>query len=121
MFCNHDCLNCRYADCICPEEELTALEIAESEQRDRETAKANCEADYADLAAAARKRSSEQHRAYYVAHRTELLAYGRRYRIEHREERQIINAEYYRTNKQRLGDLRKEKRRIEKLRRDKSK
>ena len=116
MICDHDCFHCKYDDCVCPEEELTALDIAESERRDRETARANCEADYPDALAAAHKRSSDQHRAYYLTHRTELLAYGVRYRVEHREERKIIHANYYRKNKERIEAMRKEKRRLEQQR-----
>lgn len=114
MFCDHDCLRCVFEDCICPEDELTETEITDAERRDKAAWRQNCVADYQIAEVAARKQLSDDHREYYIMHRTALLEYGKRYRIEHREERRILNASYYAKNRDRINALRREKRRLKK-------
>lgn len=113
MICDHDCLRCRFADCILDEEhdiELTADEILESERLDVEAFRVNCEADYSGEEAR-RKRVRDTKRRYRLYHRQEIMEYEARRRLENREEIQARNKRYYEENREKILARRKELRR----------
>ena len=111
--CDHDCFDCKYEDCICPEEELTAVEEAEAEQRDRNAWKRNCPADYDENPELARKKAeSDRHRLYREQHPEEIRAYNKAYYAKNREREAKRQREYYAANRERLDAYRSEKRRL---------
>ena len=115
MICDRDCLHCRFDDCIVPDDwELTADEIRQAEQTDREAWRFNCEADY-DGEEAKRKRAAEVKRRYYLLHRAECLAYQKAYADDHRAQRNETNRAYYEAHKDRINERRRELRKKNKL------
>ena len=112
--CSHDCFNCLFDDCICGDDDvddMTALEIAEAEERDRRTERYNCEADYAEGdrdAAKARKRRAYR-RAYYQRHRETELAKRKAKRDENREAHNAKNNAYHNANAEEINRRRREK------------
>lgn len=116
MFCSHDCERCPYDDCICPEDEFSALEWAESEKRERETDRGNCEADYDDEEQAASVRRRQMKREWYLAHRGSELIKRAVFREANRERLRQENMAYYEAHKEEINAKRREKRAIERAR-----
>lgn len=111
--CDHNCFDCKYEDCICPEDELTAVEEAEAEQRDRNAWKRNCPADYEDNPELARKKAeSDRKRRYREENPEKIKAYNKAYRAKNREREAERQRKYYAANRERLDAYRSEKRRL---------
>ena len=112
MICDHDCLNCKFDDCILPEDaEESGDEIRLSDELDREAWRSNCEADY-DGEMARRKRVATVKRRYYVRHRAACLSYVRDYNERTRERRNDYAREFYQQNRERINERRRELRRL---------
>ena len=119
MECSHDCLRCPYDDCIWPDEdfELTALEIAQSEQLDREAERMCCEADFVpDEAKSEEARRRHQRRKWYIDHRGSELKKRAAWRAENKEKEQKRHASYYEAHKEEINRRKREKRALEKAR-----
>ena len=122
--CAHDCLNCPYPDCICGDDDIddmTALEIAESEARDRRTERFNCEADYDNgettEESKLRKRRAYR-RAYYYRHHNAELEKRRKKREKNRDALNKANMDYYLRNRDQINLKKREKRALEKARKE---
>ena len=114
MICDHDCLRCRFADCILDEaDELTAEELLESERLDAESFRVNCEADYSGEDAR-KKRVRDTKRRYRLYHKQEIRAYEQRRRTEKKDEIQARNKRYYEENREKILARRKELRKANK-------
>ena len=117
--CSHDCFNCLYADCVCGDDDIddmTALEIAEAEARDRRTERYNCEADYpreATDSIKAHKRRAYR-RTYYYRHRDAEIQKRREKYAANREEINAARREYYLRNRERINQQKREKRALQK-------
>lgn len=119
--CSHDCFTCPYDDCICGDDEIndmTALEIAEAEARDRRTERYNCEADYdgenkKDIQQ--RKRRTYKRNYYYRHHEAER-AKRKKKREQNREAHNAKNMEYYYKNSEKINQRKRERRALEKAR-----
>lgn len=117
MECSHDCFRCPFEDCIQPDDDVTALEIAQSEALDRDAERSCCEADFDDnpeLAAAARKRTMR--RKWYVEHRSTELVKHALYRSTHREEKKRQDTAYYLAHREEINKRKREKRALERAR-----
>lgn len=117
--CSHDCFNCPYPDCVCGDDDIddmTALEIAEAEARDRRTERYNCEADYshetADTIKAHKRRGYR--RTYYNKHREEEIQKRREYREKNRAELRAADRDYYQRNRERINQKKRERRALQK-------
>ena len=111
--CDHNCFDCRFEDCICPEDELTAVEEAEAEQRDRNAWKRNCPADYEENPDLAHKKSeSDRKRRYRLENPEKIKAYNKAYYERNREKEAERQRRYYAANRERLDAYRIEKRRL---------
>lgn len=119
--CSHDCFTCPYEDCLCGDDEIddmTALEIAEAEARDRRTERYNCEADYDgenknDIQQ--RKRRTYKRNYYYRHHEAER-AKRKKKREQNREAHNAKNMEYYYKNSEKINQRKRERRALEKAR-----
>lgn len=119
--CSHDCFTCPYDDCLCGDDEIddmTALEIAEAEARDRRTERYNCEADYdgenkKDIQQ--RKRRTYKRNYYYRHHEAER-AKRKKKREQNREAHNAKNMEYYYKNSEKINQRKREHRALEKAR-----
>lgn len=119
--CSHDCFTCPYEDCVCGDDEIddmTALEIAEAEARDRRTERYNCEADYdgenkKDIQQ--RKRRTYKRNYYYRHHEAER-AKRKEKREQNREAHNAKNMEYYYKNSEKINQRKRERRALEKAR-----
>lgn len=115
--CGYDCFVCPYPDCILSDDDeiqLTELEIAESERRDAETKRYNCEADYEEGKPANEARRREVKRRSYYAHRAEELRKRKAYRETHKSATKAYNDAYYEANKEAINARRRERRRLNK-------
>ena len=116
--CGYDCFNCPFSDCVLSDDEitLTELEVMESENRDAESKRYNCEADYvkdgAKSAAEARRREVK-HKSY-MAHRAEELQKRKVYRETHKEAKNAADKAYYQANRDAINARRRERRKLEK-------
>ena len=106
--CNHNCFACPFEDCI-SDDAPTALEEAESEQRDYDAWRYNCPADYSDEATALRKAECDRKRRYRQENPDKCRAYQKQYRADHLEERRAKNNEWYWKNRERIRAMRAEK------------
>ena len=112
MICDHDCLNCKFDDCILPDEAgVSADEIRMSDELDKEAFANNCEADY-EGEMARRKRVATVKRRYYVRHRAACLSYVREYNERNRERRNDYARTFYEQNRERINQRRRELRRL---------
>ena len=112
MICDHDCLNCKFDDCILPDEAgVSADEIRMSDELDKEAFTSNCEADY-EGEMARRKRVATVKRRYYVRHRAACLSYVRDYNERNRERRNDYARTFYEQNRERINERRRELRRL---------
>lgn len=116
--CSLDCFNCPFSDCILSDDEiqLTELEIRESENRDADAKRFNCEADYVDdgeKSAADARRREAKHKSY-MAHRAEELRKRKLYRETHKEAKNAADKAYYEANREAINARRRERRRLEK-------
>lgn len=116
MFCSHDCERCRFDDCICPEEEISVLEMAESRIRDRIVERGNCEADYDDEKKAADFKRRQMKREWYYAHRRAELKRKKEFRAKNRERLRAESTLYYATHKEEINARKREKRALERAR-----
>lgn len=112
--CDHNCFACKYADCICPDDEMSVLELAESERRDREAERYNCPADFDDPKDQARKRENDRKRRYRRKNPEKVREYYRQYRQARREHYRALNAAYYAKNREKIDAQRAEKRKRDK-------
>lgn len=111
--CDHNCFDCRFEDCICPEDELTAVEEAEAEHRDRIAWKRNCPADYEENPELARKKAESDRKRHYREQNPEKIkAYNKAYYDRNRDKEKERQRRYYAENRERLDAYRSEKRRL---------
>lgn len=115
--CSHDCFNCPYPDCVCGDDDIddmTALENAEAEARDRLTERYNCEADYEidgktqPPEEARKRRKRAYNRSYYNKHREAELARIKAKRTENREAVNAANRKYHHENREERNRKRRE-------------
>lgn len=121
--CSHDCFTCPYDDCICGDDEIndmTALEIAEAEARDRRTERYNCEADYdgEDTATEKQRKRRTYRRTYYYRHHHAELAKRKEKREKDRDAINAKKLDYYYRNKDQINQKRRERRALEKARQE---
>lgn len=118
MECSHDCFRCPFEDCIQPDDdEMTALELAQSEALDREAERSCCEADFEDdpeKAAIVRKRTMR--REWYMEHRATELVKHAQYRATHREEKKRQDTAYYLAHREEINRRKRERRALERAR-----
>lgn len=112
--CGYDCFTCPFADCIFDEDEdlfeETALEIAESEERDREAVRERCEADFETEAQAQRQRELARVREIKKKNRAAYEAQEAAYRAANRETIREKNAVYWQKNARHINARRNERR-----------
>lgn len=115
--CGHDCFACPYPDCVLNDEEeivLTELEISESDRRDADAKRYNCEADYEDGKPAADARRREVKRRSYYAHRAEELRRMKGYYDTHKPQIKSYYDAYYEANREKINARRRERRKLKK-------
>lgn len=115
-FCSHDCERCPYDDCICPDDEISVLELAESKARDRRIERGNCEADYDNEKEAADFRRRQMKREWYYAHRAEDLRRKAEFRANNRERLRAEHNAYYNAHKDEINARKRAKRALERAR-----
>ncbi len=117
MECSHDCFRCPFEDCIQPDDDLTALEIAQSEALDRDAERSCCEADFeGDPEKAAIVRKRMMRREWYVEHRSTELVKHAQYRAAHREEKKQQDSAYYLAHREEINQRKRERRALERAR-----
>ena len=97
-----------------PDDDITALEIMQSEALDREAERSCCEADYEDdPQKAAEIRRRHMRHEWYMEHRASELVKHAQYRATHKEEKKQQDLAYYLAHKEEINRRKREKRALE--------
>jgi hypothetical protein len=112
--CDHNCFACKFEDCICPDDEMSVLELAESERRDRDAERYNCPADFDNPKDQARKRENDRKRRYRRKNPEKVREYHRQYKEARKDHYRELNKAYYAKNRAKIDAYRAEKRKRDK-------
>jgi hypothetical protein len=120
QICNHDCFNCKYADCIAPDDDITRHDSTASNHLDRYAR------DYEELTAIqrAQKKYAKSAKGKETIKRYRQTEKGKissrkavkKYQAAHREKINQAYRDYYAKNAERINKRRRElraKRRLE--------
>ena len=107
-FCKHNCFQCPYDDCVCPDDEISPLEEMDARKRDAEISRARCAADMGSEEAAVKKMRSERSRIYARRHRVRIKQVQAEWYQRNRERRISAQMAYYEANKERINAERRE-------------
>ena len=107
--CDHNCFECKFDDCVCPDDELSQLEESDARLRDAELLRTLCIADIDDEDAQKRKMRADANRRYAAQNREKVRACKRACREKRLDYYREQNMEYYRENRDRINAARREK------------
>lgn len=107
-FCNHNCFQCPYDDCVCPDDEISPLEDLDARRRDAEFERARCAADMDSEEAANKKLRSERSRVYARRNRARIKEVQASWYLRNRDRRIDAQKAYYAENRDRINAERRE-------------
>lgn len=106
MICNHDCLNCRYSDCV--RDDISESEISEIEQYDKEVHNSIMLSEWIGVKGEKarheryRYRNNEAYKAKCKKATKRWTEKNKEWRKEYDSNRKEYQREYYRKNKERI-------------------
>lgn len=109
MICDHNCFECKFDDCVCPEDEISPLEESDARLRDAELLRTLCIADLDDEDAQKRKMRADANRRYEAQNREKVRACKRACREKRRDYYREQNAAYYLEHREQINAARREK------------
>lgn len=109
MICDHNCFECKFEDCVCPDDELSPLEESDSRRRDAELLRTLCPADVDDPEGQKKLFRAEANRRYVERNREKVRECKRACREKRREYYREQNAAYYLEHREQINAARREK------------
>lgn len=106
--CDHNCFDCKFDDCVCPDDEISPLEESDARRRDAELLRSLCPADLDDLEAQKRKIKADANRRYVAQNREKVRAGKAACRAKRIEHYRTYSLDYYYARREEINAARRE-------------
>lgn len=108
MICDHNCFECKFDDCVCPDEELSPLEESDARRRDAELLRSLCPADLDDPEAQRKKIKADADRRYVSQNREKVRVRKAACRAKRRDYYRKQSLDYYYARREEINAARRE-------------